>query len=195
MGLLRFTAWVGFEKVASYFEKNANVHFAEGDPAFESIVEKLHGLIDLLNNHISEVVPRTNSLNQPDVNDIQGASDVSNQGLNTVPKHIFSEVNRSELDLSYNQLTGSLPAEIRHLSKLQTLNLSHNQFTGVPAEIGQLTELRTLNLSHNQITGLPHELGNLSKLQTLDLRGNDYSTHDLNIITQRLPETTDILID
>jgi len=121
--------------------------------------------------------------------------DLSGRGLTSVPQDVFSRTDLTNLDLSSNNLTGALPAEIRHLKHLRTLNLSHNQFTGVPAEIGQLTDLEVLDLSYNFITGLPHELGHLTNLKILNLTGNDYSTYDLDIIKQTLPKGVDILTD
>lgn len=121
--------------------------------------------------------------------------DLSGQGLKQVPATVFTKTDIQELDVSDNQLTGALPAEVRHLQKLKVLNLSNNQFTGVPAEIGQLQNLEVLDLSNNQLTGLPYELGNLTKLRVLDLRGNAYSTTDLNIIKQSLPAATVVLVD
>jgi len=99
------------------------------------------------------------------------------------------------LDLSGRGLTGSLKAEVRLLSQLETLDLSGNNFTGLPAEVGQLSKLRVLNLSNNPLTGLPHELGNLQNLETFDLRGTQYSTNDLDIIKQNLPTGVIILTE
>lgn len=121
--------------------------------------------------------------------------DMSNQGLLKVPESVFNSTNTELLDVSHNNLDGSLQAEVRHLQKLKVLDLSHNNFTGVPAEIGQLSELVTLDLSHNPLTGLPHELGNLKKLKTLNLQGTQYSNHDLDIIRKGLPITTEVLVD
>ncbi|MXZ26498.1 MAG: hypothetical protein F4Y80_16895 [Caldilineaceae bacterium SB0665_bin_21] len=47
---------------------------------------------------------------------------------------------------------------------LRYLNLSHNQLAGsIPPELGQLANLWGLNLSHNQLTGcLPREWQNIS---------------------------------
>lgn len=103
--------------------------------------------------------------------------------------------NTEILDLSNQNLTGALQAEIKNMKNLKVLNLSNNKFTGVPAEVGQLDKLEVLDLSNNPITGLPHEIGNLQNLKTLNLKGTNYSKQDLEIIKQNLPSTTEILVD
>lgn len=120
--------------------------------------------------------------------------DLSYQNMTSVPRDLFSNTTLTTLDLSHNALSGALPGEVRHLSKLEVLDLSDNMFTGVPAEVGQLSRLSELDLSNNALTGLPHELGNLSQLKILDLRGNKPSEFDLKIIRERIPGAT-ILVD
>lgn len=118
------------------------------------------------------------------------ALNYSNQGLAHFPKDALSHTDAVSLDLSHNNLTGALPAEIKNLSSLQTLDVSYNSMTGIPAEIGQMHSLRVLNYSYNQITGLPMELGNLTQLQTFDLRGNpNVSQQDLAKIRAKLTNT------
>lgn len=112
-----------------------------------------------------------------------------------VYKGISVSQNIKTVDLSGKNLDGSLMAEVRNLTQLQELNLSRNNFTGLPAEVGQLSELRVLNLSNNDFTGLPQELGNLQKLEELNLAGNNVSEFDLNIIRERLPDTTVIVTE
>lgn len=119
--------------------------------------------------------------------------DLSNQGLNKIPDYVFKETNLQELNVSYNNLSGAIQAEIRHLSNLRILNASNNQMTGVPAEVGQLENLEILDLSYNQLTGLPYELGNLKNLKTLNISGNNYSQQDLDIIKQKLPSSVNII--
>ena len=79
------------------------------------------------------------------------------------------------LRLSYNDLTGELPAELGNLAQLQILALDGNSLSGaLPPELGNLSQLAILDLSANDLFGaLPPELGNLSQLAILDLSSND----------------------
>lgn len=121
--------------------------------------------------------------------------DLSSKGITKVPEYVFSKTDIEKLDLSNNIITGSLQAEIRHLQNLKVLDLSNNDFTGVPAEIGQLKNLEVLDLSNNRITGLPLELGNLTHLKVLNIKGNNYSETDLNLIKDKLSDSTIIQVD
>jgi len=60
----------------------------------------------------------------------------------------------AELRLSANQLSGSIPAELEHLTNLTALWLHENNLSGsIPSELGNLSELKHLNLSYNQLSG------------------------------------------
>ena len=91
----------------------------------------------------------------------------------------------TELDLSGNDLTGSIPAALGDLELLQELNLADrwdsalqqwlaNALTGpIPDELGRLENLRSLRLGGNELVGrIPDALGNLSNLETLGLDSN-----------------------
>lgn len=79
-----------------------------------------------------------------------------------------------ELDLSYQNVTGSIPATIRNLPNLRELALSGNLISGtIPKEIGELTDLEHLRLEFNSLEGpIPREIGSLSELRTLALSYN-----------------------
>ena len=60
----------------------------------------------------------------------------------------------SRLDLSNNQLTGTIPRTLDYRTGLVVLNLGSNQLAGtIPSTIGILTNLKELHLDHNRLTG------------------------------------------
>ena len=81
------------------------------------------------------------------------------------------------LDLSRNNLNGTLIPEIGHLTELRFLNLDHNDIIGrIPEEIAELDKLWYLGLANNEISGpIPAAIGKMTSLKQLDLSGNDLS--------------------
>lgn len=80
-----------------------------------------------------------------------------------------------ELDLSENELNGTIPSELGSLIHLEDLNLSNNQLSGtIPLDLGNLTNLKVLSLYANRLSGaIPSELGNLIDLDVLALMDNN----------------------
>ena len=106
------------------------------------------------------------------------ALEISGQELNgSLPPHLGSLDALTALDLSDNELTGALPAHLGNLASLSTLDLSGNGLTGaIPVQLGLATSLTTLDLSGNQLSGtIPTQLSLLTSLTTLDLSGNQLS--------------------
>ncbi|XP_074279793.1 uncharacterized protein LOC141605064 [Silene latifolia] len=81
------------------------------------------------------------------------------------------------VDLSHNNLEGSLPLEMRKQSNLQTLGLSNNKFSGViPDGLGDCSELEYLLLGRNSFHGsIPLSLASLTSLQQIDFSRNNLS--------------------
>jgi len=89
-------------------------------------------------------------------------------GLRTADGHV------TEIDLSNNGLTGTLPRELGQFTKLRVLDLQENNLSGsIGPWIQSLTSLVKLRLQQNRLSGaLPDEIGNLVNLEYLNLRSN-----------------------
>ncbi|KAF3780101.1 Inactive LRR receptor-like serine/threonine-protein kinase [Nymphaea thermarum] len=85
--------------------------------------------------------------------------------------------NLQTLDLSYNQISGPIPAELQSLVNLAVLNLSANSLSGpIPPQIALCTYLNIIDLHRNQLTGpIPQQLGYLVRLSAFDVSDNHLS--------------------
>jgi len=86
-----------------------------------------------------------------------------------------SDTNVQSVRLSKNNLRGSLPSEMNHLTFLDTLDLSYNYELNstLPDSWSGLVHLRDLNLSYSMIRGsLPESWSGLANLENLDLSYN-----------------------
>jgi Leucine-rich repeat (LRR) protein len=83
----------------------------------------------------------------------------------------------SEVSLSNNNLTDSIPTEIGNLTGLTYLSLRNNNLAGtIPDTIGNLSNLTYLSLQGNDLSGtIPFTIGNLTNLTELHLAGNNLS--------------------
>ncbi|KAJ6836779.1 putative leucine-rich repeat receptor-like protein kinase [Iris pallida] len=88
---------------------------------------------------------------------------------------ILSQV--TSLDLSGNNLYGTIPRELGSLRGLMSLNLSGNHLNGeIPKEVGSMQSLESLDLSRNDLSGaIPSTMTYLTFLSYLDLSSNNLS--------------------
>jgi len=126
-----------------------------------------------------------------DINKQSYTLDLSGKGLTRLTAETFNNNTSVKfLDLSNNNLTGSIPAEIRKMQNLEDLNASHNNLTGIPAEIGQLSHLEKIDFSYNALDTMPQEIANLkNNLKEFNLTGNKYSESQINDLKLQLPNT------
>ncbi|CAJ2655945.1 unnamed protein product [Trifolium pratense] len=85
--------------------------------------------------------------------------------------------NMTGLDLSCNNLIGTIPSQIGNLQKIIALNLSHNYLSGpIPITFSNLTQIESLDLSYNKLSGeIPSQLTQLNLLSTFNLSYNNLS--------------------
>lgn len=92
----------------------------------------------------------------------------------------------TRLNLSRNNLSGTLPTELNDLVNLTYINLYYNTISGSIPDIGNLTGMTYLNLSYNRLSGsVPASLNNLTALTNITLYRNQLSGSlpDLSALT------------
>ncbi|CAN0340053.1 unnamed protein product, partial [Ectocarpus sp. 8 AP-2014] len=79
-----------------------------------------------------------------------------------------------ELDLSDNNLRGTIPVELGKLGALRNLSLAWNKLSGpIPPDLGNLSSLEKLSFWKNELSGaIPKELKRLTALTVLFLNDN-----------------------
>lgn len=119
-----------------------------------------------------------------------------NRFSGTIPTWIFSNnCSLRVLDLSENDFSGQLPAEVSNCKGLEELNLWGNNFTGpIPEEIGLLPNIRALYLGNNSFSReIPESLTGLNNLMFLDLSRNGFGG-DIQGIFGRLTQVKYLLL-
>jgi Leucine rich repeat/Leucine rich repeat N-terminal domain len=101
----------------------------------------------------------------------------ANQLSGSIPAELGNLASLNNLDLSANQLSGGIPPQLGNLANLYWLHLNTNQLSGsIPSQLGSLANLQSITLSANQLSGsIPAELGNLASLNNLSLDHNQLS--------------------
>ncbi|XP_027333109.1 probable LRR receptor-like serine/threonine-protein kinase At2g24230 [Abrus precatorius] len=95
----------------------------------------------------------------------------------TIPDNTIGKLSKLQsLDLSYNKITG-LPSDFWCLSSLKTLNLSSNQISGsLTNNIGNFGLLESIDLSSNDFSEeIPEAIGSLVSLRVLKLNHNRFA--------------------
>jgi hypothetical protein len=104
---------------------------------------------------------------------------LSNMGLKgQFPRGLQYCSSITGVDLSVNELSGSIPSDISTILKYVTvIDLSDNKFTGeIPIDFAHCTYLNNLKLDNNMLSGhIPREFSMLNRLKVFDFSNNDLS--------------------
>nr|QAS62447.1 LRR receptor-like serine/threonine-protein kinase RCH1 [Sedum alfredii] len=100
--------------------------------------------------------------------------DLSKNNLSgSIPTELFElEGLDIALNLSWNELTGTMSPQVVHLSKLSVLDVSHNRLGGDLMAFSQLSNLVSLNVSYNNFTGYLPDTKLFRQLFAEELEGN-----------------------
>lgn len=100
----------------------------------------------------------------------------ANNLVGSLPSELYSLTALQYLYISFNGLEGSLDGTIRNLNQLQVLWASNNMISGtLPDGIGGLDSLKTLYLNNNQFSGtIPDSIGFPDKLENINLSYNAF---------------------
>ncbi|CAL9002470.1 unnamed protein product [Prunus brigantina] len=117
-----------------------------------------------------------------DFNDLTGTVPDGIGKLQNIPPSLANCQSLLELNLSYNNITGTctnstIPRELVEVSSLSiSLDISQNYLTGLlPHEVGDLVNLVELDVSGNKLSGeIPTTLGSCIMLMRLYLEGNEF---------------------
>eukprot|EP00261_Vitis_vinifera_P036272 XP_019077515.1 PREDICTED: LRR receptor-like serine/threonine-protein kinase GSO1 isoform X2 [Vitis vinifera] len=130
--------------------------------------------LDLSHNKFSGPIPLSRGESMLDLNYLSLSE---NQITGTIPDSIGHITSLRVIDFSGNNLTGSIPSTINNCFSLIVLDLGNNNLSGtIPDSIGHITSLQVIDFSRNNLTGsIPYTIGNCSSLIILDLGNNNLS--------------------
>ncbi|KAG6736167.1 hypothetical protein POTOM_061107 [Populus tomentosa] len=89
----------------------------------------------------------------------------------------WASLQLKKIALLANRLSGNIPSYLENFTSLAYLDLELNQFSGmIPRELGKLVNLETLILSSNKLDGnLPKELAELKNLTDFRINDNNFN--------------------
>ncbi len=177
-----FTITIGYEENDSYFVIDKSTHkrieFKRGIMKSFTLVELDQEIEDIDRLQREALIALYNSTDGDHwVNNTNWCSDKPiNEWYGVETFSPYNEVGK--LDLSYNNLNGTLPSEIGNLTHLHWLYLSGNPKLGgaIPKEIGLLDKLYWINFNFDNFSGpIPSEIGLLKDLKAFEANGNKLS--------------------
>ncbi|TXG48409.1 hypothetical protein EZV62_027703 [Acer yangbiense] len=117
----------------------------------------------------------------------------------SIPNSLGNLSSLTDLSLIHCQLQGVIPSSLGNLFKLASLDISSNHFLGdLPISIGNLGNLQYLSVSSCQFSDqVQSSLSNLTHLKSLDLSDSKISGHNSDSLSwlPKLTKLTDLYLD
>lgn len=104
---------------------------------------------------------------------------ISTNSFSSIPKEIGKLKKLTDLTGSMFGNAETLPDEITHLQKLDTLCLPYNQISSLPQDFGHLEKLKYIRLYQNHLTQLPQSIIYLTP-KVCDFGGNYLDKNNLS---------------
>ncbi|KAI3809458.1 hypothetical protein L1987_25434 [Smallanthus sonchifolius] len=148
----------------------ATNHFKGSIPSTIGNLQKLQ-VLSLHKNQLSGTIPDA----MGNLSLLNTLSLFSNKLEGVIPSSLGNCHRLLELYINDNKLNGKIPTKLLQLSSLSiTLNLSQNNLFGsLPTEVGDLKMLTSLDFSYNNLSGnIPSSLGECGSLSSLSLKDN-----------------------
>ncbi|EOA28753.1 hypothetical protein CARUB_v10024985mg [Capsella rubella] len=100
--------------------------------------------------------------------------DLSNNKISALPSDFWSLNTLKNLNLSFNEISGSFPSNVGNFGQLESLDISRNNFSGaIPEAVDSLVSLRVLKLDNNGFQmSIPRGLLGCQSLVSIDLSSN-----------------------
>lgn len=116
--------------------------------------------------------------------------DLSRNKITALSSDFWSLGFLNTLNLSHNQINGSLSSNIDNFGHLQSLDLSFNNFSGlIPESFTSLSRLQVLNLSHNGFeSSIPMGISQCHSLVSIDLSENNLNGSIPNEFVAAFPQ-------
>lgn len=101
----------------------------------------------------------------------------SNNLVGTIPNSIQDLKHLEIFNVFKNKLSGAFPSELFKITNLKHLNIAFNSFTGnLPESISLASNLISLEIFMNQFSGnLPENISNLKNLELLSIFNNNFN--------------------
>ena len=97
-----------------------------------------------------------------------------NMLVGAIPKELSKMISlQTALNLSFNNLSGSIPGELQHLSLLENVYLQENGLSGeIPSSFDSWTSLVVFNISYNELQGTLPNTPTFHRMDVSNFLGN-----------------------